>query len=98
LLFSRTTALQLSIPVDVCEERGLRTAVDVDAVLEAVDGGDLALTALVGTADNGDLVLEKVSIRQRWGKISKYLHPCGWECCALRASRGAPYSKAPEGC
>lgn len=30
---------------------------DVDEVLETVDGGDLALTALVGTADNGDLVV-----------------------------------------
>lgn len=31
--------------------------VDVDDVLETVDGGDLALTALVGTTDNGDLVV-----------------------------------------
>lgn len=82
----------------MCRDRGLRTAVDVDAVLEAVDGGNLALTALVGTADNGDLVLRKVSTRREWGEGSEYSHPCGWECCALRASRGAPYSKAPEGC
>ena len=41
--------------------RGLRTAVDVDAVLQAVDGVDLALTALVGATDDGDLVLRKVS-------------------------------------
>jgi hypothetical protein len=32
-------------------------ALDVDHVLEAVDGGDLALTALVGTTDDGDLVI-----------------------------------------
>lgn len=30
---------------------------DVDHVLEAVDGGDLALTALVRAADDGDLVV-----------------------------------------
>lgn len=30
---------------------------DVDNVLEAVDGGDLALTTLVGTPDNRDLVV-----------------------------------------
>ena len=34
----------------------------MDAVLEAVDGGDLALTSLVGAADNSDLVLVTVSI------------------------------------
>lgn len=32
-------------------------ALDVDDVLEAVDGSDLALTALVGATDNGDLVV-----------------------------------------
>ena len=32
-------------------------ALDVDNVLEAVDGGDLALTALVGATDDGDLVV-----------------------------------------
>lgn len=80
------------------ENRGLRTAVDVDAVLEAVDGGDFALTSLVGTADNSDLVLGKVSTLPKSVKKQVYSHPCGWECCALRASRGAPYSKAPEGC
>lgn len=32
-------------------------ALDVDHVLEAVDGGDLALTALVGATDDGDLVV-----------------------------------------
>lgn len=39
--------------------RGLVTGdtLNVDHVLETVDGGDLALTALVGTTDNGDLVV-----------------------------------------
>lgn len=32
-------------------------ALDVDDVLEAVDGGDLALAALVGATDDGDLVV-----------------------------------------
>ena len=32
-------------------------ALDVDNVLEAVDGDDLALTALVGATDDGDLVV-----------------------------------------
>lgn len=32
-------------------------ALDVDDVLEAVDGGDLALGALVGATDDGDLVV-----------------------------------------
>jgi hypothetical protein len=48
-------------------ERGLRTAVDVDAVLEAVDGGDLALTSLVAAAHDGDFVLRKVSIQMTAG-------------------------------
>lgn len=78
--------------------RGLRTAVDVDAVLETVDGGDLALTSLVRTADNSDLILRQVSTQPKPATVSRYSRPCGWECCALRASRGAPYSKAPEGC
>lgn len=30
---------------------------NVDDVLETVDGGDLALTALVATTDNGNLVV-----------------------------------------
>jgi hypothetical protein len=30
---------------------------DVNDVLQAVDGGDLALTALVGTANDGDFVI-----------------------------------------
>lgn len=30
---------------------------DLDEILEAVDGGDLALTALVGAADDGDFVV-----------------------------------------
>lgn len=32
-------------------------ALDLDQVLEAVDGGDLALAALVGAAHNGDFVV-----------------------------------------
>lgn len=32
-------------------------ALNVDNVLKAVDGGDLALTALVAAADDGDLVI-----------------------------------------
>ena len=32
-------------------------ALNVDDVFEAVDRGDLALTALVGATDNGDLVV-----------------------------------------
>ena len=32
-------------------------ALDVDAPFETVDGGDLALTALVGAADDGDFVV-----------------------------------------
>ena len=32
-------------------------ALDVDDVFETVDGGDLALGALVGAADDGDLVI-----------------------------------------
>jgi hypothetical protein len=40
---------------------GVRTAADVDAVLEAVHGGDLALASLVGAAHDHDLVLGTVS-------------------------------------
>lgn len=32
-------------------------ALDVDDVLETVDGNDLSFTSLVDTADNGDLVV-----------------------------------------
>lgn len=32
-------------------------ALDVDLVLETVDSGDLALAALVGASDDGDLVV-----------------------------------------
>jgi hypothetical protein len=39
----------------------LHTAVDVDAVLEAVDGGNLALTTLVAAADDLDLILQKLA-------------------------------------
>jgi hypothetical protein len=74
----------------------VRTAGDVDAVLEAVDGGDLALAALVAAAHDHDLVLRTVSTPRQTGIRESDLHPCGWECCALRAFRGAPYSMAPE--
>lgn len=33
----------------------------MDNVFQAVDGVDLALTALVGATDDGDLILRKVS-------------------------------------
>jgi hypothetical protein len=33
---------------------GLKKYLDVDAELETVDGGDAALTALVGAVDDGD--------------------------------------------
>lgn len=32
-------------------------ALDVDDVFQTVDGGDLALTALVGATDDGDFVV-----------------------------------------
>jgi hypothetical protein len=83
--------------VRVEREVGVRTAVDVKAVLQAVDGGDLALAALVAAADNLNLILRKVSTPLTEG-IERYLHPCGWECCVHRAFRGAPYSVAPEDC
>lgn len=41
----------------------IRTAVDVNDILEAVDGGDLALTSLVAAAHNGDLVLQPLSTK-----------------------------------
>jgi hypothetical protein len=56
--FSRTTVGSVSSD----RERSawwLRTAVDVDNVFQAVDGVDLALTALVGATDDLDLVLRK---------------------------------------
>lgn len=75
---------------------GIRTAVDVDAVLETVDGGDLALTSLVAAADDHDLVLRKVSTQRQLRRLRSDLHPCGRGCCGHRAFRGAPYSVAPE--
>jgi hypothetical protein len=47
---------------------GVRTAADVDAVLKAVHGGDLALASLVGAAHDHDLVLGKVSTNEQAGK------------------------------
>lgn len=68
----------------------------MDAVLETVDGGDLALTSLVAAAHDHDLVLRKVSTQWQLGVVGIDLHPCGWGSNAHRASRGAPYSEAPE--
>ena len=52
---------------------------DVDEVLETVDGSDLALLALVGTTDNGDLVIladgESANLRGR--RSCQY---CGFRC------------------
>jgi hypothetical protein len=59
--FSRTTAEVVSGGRVTWWAEKLRTAVDVDTVLQAVDGVDLALTALVGATDNLDLVLRLVS-------------------------------------
>lgn len=82
--------------IESCSVVEVRTAVDVDAVLETVDGGDFALTSLVAAAHDHDLVLRKVSTQWQLGVTESDLHPCGRECCAHRASRGAPYSEAPE--
>lgn len=35
----------------------LGDTLDLDEILETVDGGDLALTSLVGAADDGDFVI-----------------------------------------
>lgn len=59
LLFSRTTVIRISTlypfrtPI-------MRTSGDVKAVLETVDGGDLALTALVCSTGDHDFVLDIV--------------------------------------
>lgn len=42
---------------------------DVDNVLETVHGGDLALTALVGATDNGDLVVLSDGDRADLGNV-----------------------------
>lgn len=73
LLFSRTTVRGSISGGRVEREVGVRTAVDVKAVLQAVDGGDLALTALVGAADNLDLVLRNVSKPLVWGVCDTYI-------------------------
>jgi hypothetical protein len=98
--FSRTTAwCWLAVGRGSGGVLGLRTAVDVDAVLQAVNGGDLALTSLVGATDNLDLVLRKVSKPlTESANSSEYLHPCGWGSSAHRTFREAPYSEAPEDC
>jgi len=42
----------------------LRTSGNVETELQAVDGLDLALTSLVATADNGDLILHRLSTQR----------------------------------
>jgi hypothetical protein len=68
----------------------------VDAVLETVDGGNLALASLVGAADDHDLILREVSTRRQFSVKVRYSHPYGGGCCGHRAFREAPYSEAPE--
>jgi hypothetical protein len=59
LLFSRTTVIYISTLYPLGTPI-MRTSGDVKAVLETVDGGDLALTALVCSTGNHDLVLDIV--------------------------------------
>jgi hypothetical protein len=59
-----------------------RTSVDVDAVLEAVDGGDLALASLVRTADNHNLILGHVSHCHGKTREWDYVRLFGRGCCA----------------
>ena len=60
--FSRTTMVCMVSGGRVTRsERWLRTTVDVNNVFQAVDGVDLAFTALVGATDDLDLVLRSVS-------------------------------------
>lgn len=40
--------------ISIDGEEGGKKYLDVDAELETVDGGDAALTALVGAVDDGD--------------------------------------------
>lgn len=76
-------------------------ALDVDDVFEAVDGDDLALAALVGAADNGDLVvLADGDAADLWGEGSQRLTTLantikgpGWVFFDVRCtSRAAPCS------
>jgi hypothetical protein len=91
--FSRTTGTGKHGGVDSAV--GVRTSGNVEAVLEAVHGGDLALASLVGAAHDRYLVLRKVSTPGSGGEGSD-VRLCGRECCAHHAARGAPYSVAPE--
>jgi hypothetical protein len=49
--------------VETRADNGVRTTADVKDVFETVNGGDLALAALVGSAHDHDLVLALFSIR-----------------------------------
>ena len=64
--------------------------VDVKSVLETVDGGDLALTTLVGSAHDHDLVLVLFSIRRAGGAVRGSIRLFGRGCFARCASHGAP--------
>ena len=46
----------------------MRTSGDVKAVLEAVDGGNLALTALVCSTGDHDLILDIVQYVLEWSR------------------------------
>ena len=65
---------------------------DVDDILEAVDGGDLSLTALVGAMNNGDLI-----ILADWdgADLVSLLGRCLWwqslRGCLHCTSHGAPW-------
>lgn len=64
--------------------------VDVKSVLEAVDGGDLALTALVGSTHDHDLVLMFFSTLGIADEVQECIRLSGRECFARCASREAP--------
>lgn len=57
----------------MADDRRIRTAGNVETVLEAVDGLDLALTSLVATADDGDLILQILSTQRNWKRRVTYI-------------------------
>jgi hypothetical protein len=57
LLFSRTTVDLISMSIGQAGDCRERTAIDVENVFQAVDGGDLALASLECAARDHDLVL-----------------------------------------
>lgn len=60
-------------------------AVDVDDELQAVARSDLALTTLVRSADDHDLVLGNyLAYCIRRVVIGGFVRPCGWGCCLSR--------------